>query len=476
MKKNISRDLLTRVKPISSEISFSSDRLLLIRIFSWCVWPWLFASCVFFPGFYSEDSIDALRQVVHGEWNNWQTTTYILLIYVFSFFGRILWLPNYVFGILLIFSLIFLVIQIARNANWTYERTRKVAFFLCSMPFVTLFGQIQWKDSPFVSAILIFLSFAIKNPKTISKHQRRLLLISLFCIVSLRWNGITSGVLLATAWVGINFQQEGSRKSFRVMMKFLLVCSLAFCSLILAPLSGAVEGQKGLFYNQTRIHDIAVVFNQSPEILSGTQVLTLESIAPITAWRKAGESCLDNNYLLFAMFPEYAPNSYDSYYRNENAVTKIWNSIVFKNPVAILKVHFCRARSSWDPILRYQVPAAVTVQIPAEGSKYKIESTSQQIPVRTLASGLVSKWPFVIYWSAPFFFYVSLFAFLIFRKRLLQHSVVKNLLIYGALLLAGVAISQNAQDLRYNFPALIIFQLSTISIYYIVRDSKNFRN
>jgi hypothetical protein len=452
---HVDRQLLQFLENLSNSKNVSgSDLFLFLRILIRIFWVTPLVACAFFPGLYSTDSIDALRQIDTGDWNNWQTSTYIFLIYVFSIFGNVLWLPNQVFGFILLSSTIFFLMQIAKLKNWSFALLIKISFLFAISPLILLLGQMQWKDSPFVAATIFYVSLMIKMKLKDAENLAFYSSLAIFFIAALRWNGIATCIFFTI--LSIFYVKKNIRS---LIFWNLSACALAVASLFVPPKLGVISGVDGLFFNQTRLHDLAVLSYQNPSSFTQKEIEIMERIAPLTEWRKSGSDCLENNSMMFEMFPKNAPGSYDNFRRYESKFISMWNSKVRSDTGDLVKIHICRARSSWDPTLSSYVPLPITMQIPAEGVDYGISSPDSQKVIRHFFEVFQKFFPLSLYWSAPFFTLLSGLVYLYLRLKRHKLVIEGQLLGYSSLAIFGVMLFQNTQDLRYNFSSLLLSQL-----------------
>ena len=399
---------------------------------------------------YSADSEDAIRQVVSGSWNNWHTTGFIGSVWLFTLGGKYLSIATLVNGIILAITVGFLYRNfLPSKPNFT--RAFIGGILIGVLPQIGVFGLTLWKDVLYTVGCIWFLNIQIN--KTL-RNRYLYLFLSGILIASFRWNGFL---------VIIFFEIIVSLKNRKIAIKETLILTssiiIGFGSLLAPPAFGIIDGVDSRFFNSTRLHDIAVTYVQQPEVFSSDDEKVMARVAPIEDWIIAGSQCLTHDNLMFTMFPKNAPNSYMNFLATSDEFIKIWNRLLVTEPIEIIKIRICRARSSWDPTLLSGVPQIIPGEISPEVVKYGIKANAGDTEQRTSVINAFTNTPFKYFWSAPFLIclYLLLMSIKVTKitlfKRRAEFSLATSI---GISILASTALSQVAQDLRYNFSVVII--------------------
>ena len=359
-------------------------------------------------------------------------------------------------------------IQKSPSKNTKFSHALFGGIVLGIIPQIGVFGLTLWKDVLFTVGCLYFLNIQINK----SLNNRSLNLAAAGILISsLRWNGFL---------VIIIFELIIFLKNRKVKIKEWLVLSFAVIigvsSLLVPPALGIIDSVDSRFFNSTRLHDIAVLYDRNPEKFNINDQNLLKSVAPLNEWKIAGSQCLTHDNLMFTMFPKNTPDSFTNFLANSNEFIKIWNNLLIEEPSEIVRARICRARSTWDPTLLYGVPQILPSDIPLEASKYGVIINTDEMQSRKFIIESITKSPFKFFWSAPFVFLLYALSIPIRFPRMsafgrkIETSAVIPL---GIAILLSTALSQVAQDLRYNFSVVIILLVTLISSLFGLRNKKD---
>ena len=417
-----------------------------------------------YPGLFSRDSGNALVQVRTGRWDNWHTTANIAWTYVASLRGRSPALVTLLQTVMIAAAFAYLGIAALRSGL----RRRSVAVsiaVLCALPQVGAFVSTAWKDIPFTAGVLLAFGVLWRRAQQ-DRYTRADLLVfctSMFVIGAFRWNGPIA-VGLIVAWVA--FRAAGQRVI--VAAAGVAGLLLAVASLLLPAQLNLMTGEGWLFFNSGRVHDIAVVANRSPELISAGDWATLNKIMPTADWKVAGNTCLTHDILMFGVLPARGRSAFVAIDRYQSELGSIWTHLLTRHPWSVLSTHLCRAESSIMPLpIRRGLPPALWVEkLPAttgitrdwripvvSGAAFTLEESANTNPLVQWA----------LFHAPPWL--IATIGLMFFGRRRIRREFLRavgSVFVLALPIIASAAVSSVAQDLRYTLSATIVLQYACL--------------
>ena len=243
---------------------------------------WLFSLIVFWPGVISSDSNELWRQAVTGDFNDWQSAFFAMLLYL-------LIKIDYSLGFVLILQIVFFSSVVAYGLGRLEKRGLPkgilwlIAVLFALSPLNNMQAITLWKDIPYSISILwlaiLFFEIYDSNGKWIEKKKHIFLLIFLTLLLSLlRANGIPmAGVSLLI----LSFVYKKQRKQFLTILAVLLLLFVfvkgPFYDFV--GINREISGQSNLIL----LHHIAAHLEAGTE-LSADEYTYLNNLMPIDEW------------------------------------------------------------------------------------------------------------------------------------------------------------------------------------------------
>ena len=277
---------------------------------------------IFFPGFYSGDSFEAVEMAKSGVLTNSGTASWALYVRVFSFFGN-------AFPLLTLFSGAMLVYGTTQLAYVLFEKRVAAlsSFLMCTTALVSGMGITLWHDIPFTSGLLLVASFfveVIKNQSVIQKKRLISLLIPGSVLITFRPNGVPTLIVFAILML--------FSSSTRKVLKYL-VTSILLSATITLSLSNALLGMSPInaYFGQEWMRSDISCFASTAEGKLFIQEKFPE-ILNSTDWASS-EACTFLNKANLSL--EYKMSTVDF-------VPSIWAKLLLSKPGFILKTHLYR--------------------------------------------------------------------------------------------------------------------------------------
>ena len=186
----------------------------LIRNFALLFLWWI----VFFPGFYSGDSFQALDMAQTGNLTNSGTASWAVFVRAFSLWGNAFPILSLLCGLLLIYA----TTQLAFSL-FTDSTASPSSFILSVTPLVSGMGITLWHDIPFTAGLLLVVSFIINRLRFENRKLKAdlcALLIPGAILITFKPNGIATLIVFALLLLL-------QKKSRSLCMHLLLAVSIA---------------------------------------------------------------------------------------------------------------------------------------------------------------------------------------------------------------------------------------------------------
>jgi len=243
---------------------------------------WLIMLMIFWPGILTNDSLGQWKQMVTGNFNDWQSAVYSLLIF---FLTRIWNSP----AVVALAQIILLAVVAAYGLRVFEENgahplvmwglSLLFAFFPVSM----IFMSTIWKDIPYAVAFLwltiILLQIYLSNGGWIRNWKHVFALgISAICVALFRKNGIAISVSVLVILIFVYFRYW---KAFCASAGLFILLYLAVTGPLYSTMQIADEstGQSNLIF----LHHIAAHVNAGTE-LTEEESTYLGSFLPLSEW------------------------------------------------------------------------------------------------------------------------------------------------------------------------------------------------
>ena len=280
-----------------------------------------------FPGRMSADSIMVIGEVRQKTWNQHHTIVYEVIVYLFSFGGKFVWLLS-------LLQLTFLALAISKFFNEFFsdlsnQVRKKIGFFIMLVPYFGGFASTIWKDSISMSITILMVTY-FKKSKLIMKNSDFLIGLTLLSIlVSIRYEN-TLTVLL----VGLPVVIISAGKRIAVLVFFIVPIIVAFSVTSgLNHLLDATPIPYKLKY-VIPLSDLASLVQDYPN--------DFELVTYVNGFSK-GKSLEGSNFC-----PNVNPFLYTEDYKIvggdslTNNPVQVWLKYAIKYPGEMLKTHQCR--------------------------------------------------------------------------------------------------------------------------------------
>lgn len=242
---------------------------------------WGFSLLVFWPGIMSNDSLTSWSQAISGQFNDWQSAFYSLVL---SWLTKI-WFSPAIISIFQIFVLSFLV---ARGLKTLQEHgvpsiiLSAISILFAIFPINNLYIITIWRDILYTIAFLWFTLLIIKtylsNGEWLRNKGWLWLALSGLMIAILRQNGIPVVILALIVLIFVYFKY----KKQIITSLVVLVCLLL---LIKGPVYSGIniDRSKSGQENLILLHHIAAHIDAGTE-LKAEEEEYLNSLLPISDW------------------------------------------------------------------------------------------------------------------------------------------------------------------------------------------------
>jgi hypothetical protein len=313
------------------------------RSWSW-VWymlpmllVWIFSLLVFWPGVFTNDSYALWRQAVDGNFNDWQSAFFAIVLYLLI---RI----HYSLSFILILQILFFAAVTAYGLG-RFEKlgVPKAILWIISILFaISPLNNMQaitlWKDIPYSIAFLwlTILTFEIldSDGEWIGQKSHLILIFLVSLLISLlRQNGMpaAAGTFLILALI-----YKNRRKEFLI----LLVSLVAMFGLIKIPLYNLIgidrkeSGQSNLIL----VHHIAAHLDADTDF-EPDELQYLNSLLPLADW----------DYDCCYMGTIYLNNDFDKYKLISNSAynQKLAFNLFLRDPAVDFRHMLCAGEPSW---------------------------------------------------------------------------------------------------------------------------------
>jgi hypothetical protein len=188
---------------------------------------------IFFPGFFSGDSFDAVEMARTGDLQNSGSASWALYVRIFSLHGHAIGLLTLINGITLVYAVTRIGYSLFSN------RTAAIGTFLLTLtPVVSGMGITLWHDILMTAGILLIVSFYL-NSLRINIHGKEGFFLDLLLgaiLVTFRPNGLPALVFFSILFIGYLAAKKDFTKRIAVQvvascglsLSFTLLCSYVF--------------------------------------------------------------------------------------------------------------------------------------------------------------------------------------------------------------------------------------------------------
>lgn len=243
---------------------------------------WIFSLLVFWPGVISSDSRELWRQAVTGDFNDWQSAFFTMVLYL-------LLKINYSLGFVLILQILFFALVVAFGLGRLEKRgVPKLVLWILSLLFaLSPLNNMQvitlWKDIPFSVSILwlsiLFFEIYDSDGDWIAHKKNIVLLLFVALLISLlRQNGIP---VTAASLLILSFAYKRQRKQFLGILAALLVLFVFIKGPIydFIGLDRGISGQSNLIL----LHHVAAHVEAGTE-MEADEIAYLNNMLPLSDW------------------------------------------------------------------------------------------------------------------------------------------------------------------------------------------------
>ena len=398
-----------------------------LAVFGLCWIILLFAWAAYFPGLFSPDSLDYIRQVTTSDWDTHHSVLY----------DAIVWLSLYGTGGV---ATLTLLQTVAISAGLAYIATglRRLggpgwllavaAAGMLLMPSVASFSVCVWKDVGFVIGNLFALGTLIGllhrrmtgDDTRVPARTWWVLGVELLVISLMRPNGFA-----IVTGAGIVFWLILRGVYWRVAT---IAAAAGALALIATVAIFPALGVKNVFTETSSgptIGDIAVIYAEHPSEFTTADLALMRSAAPLSLWVSTA-NCRASNTIVTPGFDADVANSHFGEF------SSLWQRLLRDDPGAVVGARLCRATVAWLPYERTRADALAGT--PTVGYTALMDDAFRTSPfvdavyARPLipgSRGLIHDWGQVLnhrvleplQWRGSFWCYVSYIAIIVAALR-----------------------------------------------------------
>ena len=404
------------------------------------------------PGNFTIDSVDVVRQIQSGTWNDWHTNAYTTYAWLASFGGR-------AWSFITFSQVVLMAIGIASLGNALHRVVRSpttvmiASAIFASLPQVGSFTVTMWKDVPSAAGEFMMAAALIESRFTNSRRTYLLAASGALLIAAFRWNGPVALTLLCVVLAVL-----GRPRNLRMVAVLALVTVFGAASLMLPQQLKVSEATSWFNFEVRELHDLAYAYRSRPEIFDTEDLALLESVMPLSEWRTGGSSCEGVEVLQYKSFSRFAPESFDTAKQRRGELSSLWRRTLVRAPVEVATVRLCRAGGVLSPIFFGQQPTL---------GLWNIGSTEPELvragyfptvaAVLTTLVGVTdsSELSKSIFLNAMLW---TILVSIVARINEKWSGVIWTCLPVGLCVMMSVALGANAHDARYVAGALLVPQ------------------
>lgn len=314
-----------------------------VKPYSWILFMlpmvivWTFSLLVFWPGVFSNDSLHHWQQAVTGQFNDWQSAIYAMVL-------SLLIKVNYSLSFVLILRIFYFSCLVAYGLGLLARKgVPRILLWVISILFaVSPLNNLQvitlWRDIPYAIAFLCLTYLLIEiydsDGEWITKKKNiALLIINTLVISLLRLNGIPAILISLLILVFVYRRQWKQFMSALVIMITLLV-------LIKGPFYDLMRVDRDFSgqSNQILLHHIAAHLDAGTKF-EESEIAYLDELLPIEEW----------DYQCCYVGPIFHRNDFD---RDLLLTSSAYNqkltlSLFLRDPIVDIKHMFCAGEHAW---------------------------------------------------------------------------------------------------------------------------------
>ena len=296
---------------------------------------WILAS---WPGTLTGDSIAVLYQIKHGPYYDWHPLSYTILVSLFTFHGKFIWLVPIVQTFILCFALIQTLRTIFKSLS--LNRALWITGILEFTPFVGGLAVTMWKDVPYTAFSLIGFNFLIRYFQSKLKPWNDLLLSYIFLVLAatLRHEAPLTLIIIAIILVLIHLFRR--KKSLSSAYKIITISAIVsfFLSVSLVSILNAVPAPRFISTLSFQ-RDLASVAHKNPDLLPKVTFDKIRSISDKRSWEHASDCWTPIDYINPTNFSYSLSNQYSA------SVISTWAKVLFSRAgPKLIKAHACFAK------------------------------------------------------------------------------------------------------------------------------------
>jgi hypothetical protein len=313
------------------------------RSYSWILFMlpmlliWVFSLLVFWPGAFTNDSSDLWRQAVTGNFNDWQSAFYSIVLYLLV---RI----RYSLSFIMILQILFFSLVTANGLGRFEKRGVPkpilwiISIFFAISPLNNMQVITLWKDIPYAVSFLwltiLFFEIFDSNGVWIAQKKNVVVILIVSLLISLlRQNGFP---VVAVSLLILSFVYKRMRRQYLAV----LIGVISIFVLIKGPiydLIGIDRGRSGQS-NLILLHHIAAHLDAGTDI-KGDEMEYLNSLLPIQDW----------DYQCCYIVPIYLNKGFNEAELMSNSVynRKLAFSLFLRDPIVDIRHAFCAGELAW---------------------------------------------------------------------------------------------------------------------------------
>lgn len=307
-------------------------------------WAQLILLCwwaVNFPAQLSIDSTTYIRHVTVGPWIADHSVLYDFFILCSLKLTGNVWLPIVVQTIAYAVALALIADRMHRlGVRWRWATLPCVLIVLA--PTFGSFVTTLWKDVPFAAANLFLAATLLKiiadrrTRHPMSIRTVVVLVVELTAIALFRNNGFVVVVLVAFVLILV---LSGSRLKMAAAGVAAIVL-FEFAGAVVYPAAGIEAANSSQSYGVFDA-DIALVYAENPSAFTAADLMVMQKVAPLKAWRTS-DNCLTSDTLFKKKSFDYAQAN-----AHRHQLAELWFALLKRSPVDLVSGHLCRAAIAW---------------------------------------------------------------------------------------------------------------------------------
>lgn len=298
---------------------------------------WTFSLLVFWPGVFSNDSLHHWKQAVTGQFNDWQSAIYAMVLFLLI---RI----KYSLSFVLILRILYFSYTVAYGLKLLERKgvPKFLLWIICLIFAISPLNNMQvitlWRDIPYAISFLwltfLFVEIYDSNGKWITKKKNIAVLIVNTLIISLlRMNGIPT-VAMSILFLAVFYKERW--KQFLVV----LITMITALVLIKGPFYSNMGVDRDLSgqSNQILLHHIAAHLDSGTSF-EESEIDYLNELLPIDEW----------DYQCCYAGPIYHRNDFNkSLLLSSSSYNRKLTWVLFlRNPLVNIKHVLCAGEHAW---------------------------------------------------------------------------------------------------------------------------------